>query len=260
VHRLLEQADFAAPDLDGELRARMAQEQERRSVDVGDRAVVAEGLRAALQTPLGPLLGGRRLCDLARSDRLDELVFELPLAGGDAPGGGALDPEALGAILREHLPADDRLAGYADRLADPALRRGVRGYLTGSIDLVARVRDAGEQRFAIVDYKTNWLAGPGEELSAWHHRPAALALEIERYHYGLQALLYTVALHRYLRWRLPAYDPERNLAGVLYLFLRGMTGPDTPVLGGAACGVFSWRPPPRLVTALSDELDRGGAR
>ena len=23
-------------------------------------------------------------------------------------------------------------------------------------------------------------------------------------HYGLQALLYTVALHRYLRWRLPA--------------------------------------------------------
>ena len=47
-------------------------------------------------------------------------------------------------------------------------------------------------------------------------------------HYVLQALLYTVALHRYLRWRLPGYDPERNLAGVLYLFLRGMVGPDTP--------------------------------
>ena len=43
-------------------------------------------------------------------------------------------------------------------------------------------------------------------------------------HYALQALLYTVALHRYLRWRLPGYDPERNLAGVLYLFLRGMVG------------------------------------
>ena len=47
---------------------------------------------------------------------------------------------------------------------------------------------------------------------------------MERAHYGLQALLYTVALHRYLRWRLPGYDPERNLAGVLYLFLRGMIG------------------------------------
>ena len=47
-------------------------------------------------------------------------------------------------------------------------------------------------------------------------------------HYVLQALLYTAALHRYLRWRLPGYDPERNLAGVLYLFLRGMVGRDTP--------------------------------
>ena len=46
---------------------------------------------------------------------------------------------------------------------------------------------------------------------------------------ALQALLYTVALHRYLRWRLPRYDPERHLGGVLYLFLRGMIGPDTPV-------------------------------
>ena len=46
---------------------------------------------------------------------------------------------------------------------------------------------------------------------------------MERAHYRLQALLYTAALHRYLRWRLPGYDPERHLAGVLYLFVRGMT-------------------------------------
>ena len=77
----------------------------------------------------------------------------------------------------------------------------MRGYLTGSIDLVAA---APASRFAVVDYKTNWLAAPGEELTAWHYRPAALAAEMERAHYGLQALLYTVALHRYLRWRLPA--------------------------------------------------------
>ena len=31
-----------------------------------------------------------------------------------------------------------------------------------------------------------------------------------RHHYALQALLYTVALHRFLRWRLPGYDPERT--------------------------------------------------
>ena len=47
---------------------------------------------------------------------------------------------------------------------------------------------------------------------------------MQRAHYPLQALLYTVALHRYLRWRLPGYDPDAHLAGVLYLFLRGMIG------------------------------------
>ena len=114
-------------------------------------------------------------------------------------------------------------------------------------------------RYAIVDYKTNRLAPAGEPLTAWHHRPAALATEMHHAHYGLQALLYAVALHRFLRWRLPGYAPERNLAGVLYLFVRGMTGPDTPVVDGQRCGVFSWQPPAALVEELSDVLDRGAA-
>ncbi len=253
VHELLQDSDFAAPDLEAELRARAAAA--RRSADVGDQSVIVAGLGAALRTPLGPLLGGRRLCEVPRADRLDELAFELPLAGGDTPGGEGLQLDAIGALLREHLPKGDPLAGYAARLSDPALRGGARGYLTGSIDLV--LRDG--ERFAVVDYKTNYLAGPGEQLTAWHHRRAALTAEMERYHYGLQALLYTVALHRYLRWRLNGYDPERNLAGVHYLFLRGMSGPDTPVVGGVPCGVFAWAPPPRLVERLSDVLDSGSA-
>ena len=208
------------------------------------------GLAAAIETPLGD---GLRLRDVVRADRLDELEFELPLAGGDSPT-GELVLDAIAAVLAEHLAPDDPLAGYPERLADPLLRRTVRGFATGSIDLV--VRDA--DRFTVIDYKTNWLGAPGEELTAWHHRPAALAAEMERAHYGLQALLYTVALHRYLRWRLPEYDPERNLGGVRYLFLRGMTGPDTPVVDGTPCGVFVWRPSGALVAALSDVLDRGG--
>jgi exodeoxyribonuclease V beta subunit len=158
----------------------------------------------------------------------------------------------VAAVLRAGLAADDPLAGYAERLADPTLRRDVRGYLTGSIDLVVRLPDA---RFAIVDYKTNWLGRWDEPLSAWDYRPVALAAEMERFHYGLQALLYSAALHRYLRWRLPGYVPERDLAGVHYLFLRGMLGAGTPVVDDSRCGVFSWHPPGALVAALSDVLD-----
>jgi exodeoxyribonuclease V beta subunit len=234
VHRVLEAVDFAAADLDAELAEAIAAVQTRRPVELGDPAAVATGLRAAIETPF---LDGLRLRDLARADRLDELDFEFPLVGGDRPT-GRLDLDAVAGVLRAH---GDPL-GYADRLEDPALRRSVRGYVTGSIDLVAR---AGE-RFAVVDYKTNWLGGPGEALSAAHYRPEALAAEMVRAHYVLQALLYTVALHRYLRWRLPGYDPDRHLGGVYYLFVRG-----------APEGVFAWQPSGALVTALSDVLETG---
>ena len=76
-------------------------------------------------------------------------------------------------------------------------------------------------------------------------------------HYPLQLLLYTVALHRFLRWRQPAYDPTTHLGGVLYLFLRGMCGPDTPTEAGTPHGVFAWAPPTALVTDLSDLLHGG---
>jgi exodeoxyribonuclease V beta subunit len=46
---------------------------------------------------------------------------------------------------------------------------------------------------------------------------------------------------------------------VLYLFLRGMCGPDTPVVEGHVAGVFDWSPPTALVGALSDLLE-GAAR
>src|SRR3546814_17657081 len=71
-----------------------------------------------------------------------------------------------------------------------------------------------------------------------------------RSHYPLQALLYSVALHRYLRWRLPDYDPHRHLGGAQYQFVRGMLGPDSP----PECGVFDWKPPAQLTVELSDLL------
>jgi len=67
-------------------------------------------------------------------------------------------------------------------------------------------------------------------------------------------LIYTVALHRYLRLRLPDYDYQRHFGGVFYLFLRGMD----PALG-PDCGVFHDRPAPALVTALDELMATGSA-
>jgi len=107
-----------------------------------------------------------------------------------------------------------------------------------------------------VDYKTNWLGGfDGEVLKLADYVPARMAEAMMSAHYPLQALLYTVAMHRLLRWRQPGYDPAVHLGGVLYLFVRGMAGPDTPRVNGTPCGVFGWRPSPALVIELSELLD-----
>ncbi len=259
IHQALEAVDFTAPDLDQALLAALQRARGRRAVALSDLTSTVAGVRAGLETPLGPVLGGRALRDVARPDRLDELGFELPLAGGEAPT-AMLTLGAIAGALRTWLAPEDPLQAYARHLDDAALRQTVRGYLTGSIDLVVRVPEPGATRFAVLDYKTNWLAPPDEPLTSWHYRPQALRAEMTGRHYALQALLYLVALHRYLRWRLPGYDPERNLAGVLYLFLRGMSGPETPVLDGARCGVFAWQPPAGLVLELSDVLDQGAGR
>jgi exodeoxyribonuclease V beta subunit len=252
LHQVFQDTDFAAPDLTAELSARIADAHRRRTADIGDPAALVDGLRAAIETPLGPLVDDRRLRDLAPTDRRDELTFEMPLVGGDSPD-GELELAAIAAVLREHVPAGDPLRGYAERLEDPMLKANLRGYLTGTIDLVGRV-DGG---YVIIDYKSNRLAAAVEPLTAWHYRPEALTEEMQRSHYALQALVYAVALHRYLRWRLPGYDTNRDRPALLYLFLRGMTGPDTPRVDGTPCGIFAWRPPAALLPALSDVLDRG---
>ena len=163
----------------------------------------------------------------------------------------------LAPLLRRHLPEGDAVRVYADALdGDPDLAaQSLRGYLTGSIDVVLRVDVDGHERFLTVDYKTNWLGPIDQPLTAHDYRPEMLDEAMAHSDYPLQALLYTVVLHRFLRWRLPSYDPATHLGGVLYLYLRGMCGPETPVVDGMPCGVFSWRPPVGLVEELSDLLD-----
>jgi exodeoxyribonuclease V beta subunit len=148
------------------------------------------------------------------------------------------------------------LASYAHRLTSGSLgAESLRGYLTGSVDAVLRIGD----RYVVVDYKTNWLGEPDRPLTAADYARPRMAEAMLHSDYPLQALLYCVVLHRFLRWRLPAYDPQQHLGGVLYLFVRGMCGPATPVSDGHPAGVFSWQPPAKLVVALSELLDAGVA-
>jgi len=257
VHAVLEHADPKAADLGAELRAHVDDQLGWWPVEGMDPDELTTALVAVCDTPLGDLLDDERLRDFGRGDRLCELDFEVPLAGGDHPFGGAdVLLGDIAALLRRHLPEGDPVRAYAERLDVPALGGQVlRGYLTGSIDVVLRMGEGADVRYVVVDYKTNWLGPRDEPLTAASYSPEAVAAAMGHSDYPLQALLYAVVLHRYLRWRQPGYDPARHFGGVAYLYLRGMCGPGTPAVDGQRCGVFTWRPPVALVEELSELLD-----
>jgi exodeoxyribonuclease V beta subunit len=254
VHEVLERVDFLSENLDAELRGHIDDRLRWHPWPVGTETLV-NGLRAALETPLGPLFGHRRLRDLPRGERLGELSFDLRLGERSRP---ASDRD-IGALLLGRLPGDDPFRPWARRLASGVFDVDLAGHLTGSIDMVVRVRDQLEPssppRFVVVDYKTNVLAGPGRLPQAADYRPDRLADAMAEHHYPLQALLYEVALHRYLRWRVRDYEPSRHLGGIAYMFVRGMAGASTPVFENNPYGVFTWRVPTSLVSSLSDLLD-----
>ncbi len=121
----------------------------------------------------------------------------------------------------------------------------VQGLMKGFIDLVFRWRG----RFYLADYKSNHLGDRAPD-----YGPAGMAESMTEHRYRLQYLIYTVALHRYLARRVPAYDYERDFGGVYYLFLRGMRPAE-----GAGYGVTYDRPPRAVIETLDRLFAGSGA-
>ncbi len=260
VHAVLEQVDFSSEQLFGDLERVVDRQLERTPFDL-DRTSgpsrspatgpsrLVDGLAAVVATPLGASLGAMRLRDLSMHDRLNELSFELHL-GADGRRPSVRD---IGRLVVAHLGADDPFAPWAAELADGVVDVALAGHLTGSIDMVMRIGEANH-RYVVVDYKTNRLGEATQRSDPAAYGQASMSAAMVHHHYPLQALLYSVALHRYLRGRLDDYDPDRHLGGAAYLFARGMTGPDVPFEGAHPNGVVHWRIPPALIDALSDLL------
>jgi len=214
------------------------------------QATLHTGLRQTLRTPLGGPLGELCLADLKRSDRLDELRFDLPLAGGDrhraetdGPVRGAALIRALRVAPSEGVPPD-----YLTDL-DHREWTDMAGFLNGAIDLVMRATcEDGAERWFVVDYKSNRLAPTSQRaVPVQTYRPERLQEEMAHHDYHLQYHLYTLALHRFLKSRLPGYDYAKDFGGAYYLFVRGMVGPTE---GSAQTGVIFARPSLEVVSAM----------
>ena len=227
-HKLMESIDFAHPDLSKHI----GEIFDRRPYVNADRQVHISGVSAAIDTPLDQISQGFSLRTLSPSDRLDELDFLVGL--------GATDNAPRLIELAAMVAADDShpFAEYFSNIAKAAEARSYQGLLKGSLDGLYRVRGEQVDKFVIVDFKTNRLRNYDYE---------SMKQEMMLHDYPLQALIYTVALHRFLKTRLSSYQPSLHLAGSAYLFIRGMVGVDTPQIDGVRAGVFSWSYSPSIV-------------
>jgi len=92
------------------------------------------------------------------------------------------------------------------------------GVLKGFIDLTL----CHEGKFYVLDYKSNYL---GDSYHDYDNLNLEQAMTDHNYH--LQALIYVLALHRFLEHKIPDYDYDKHVGGAVYLFLRGINIEDT---------------------------------
>jgi len=177
-------------------------------------------LKAVVQTPL-PLhtlnAAPLTLCELSPEHMWPEMEFNLEVNHVSA---AALDQRIQAHVLQG-----------APR---PALQaRMMQGMLTGSLDLVLQ----HDGRYWVVDYKSNKLPS---------YDSATLQDAVLHKRYDVQYVLYTLALHRLLKVRLPGYDYNQHMGGAVYVFLRGIQS--------AGAGVHGMKPPFELIAQLDNEF------
>jgi exodeoxyribonuclease V beta subunit len=182
----------------------LAQRLQRRCERAG-RGKFAEVVEAWLSEVVQTRLPGPNATLMDLVHVLPEMEFWLPA--------DRIEAKEIDAHCRAHV-----LVGV-DR---PALaERQLHGMLMGFADLVFE----HEGKYWVLDYKSNYL---GEDDAAYSGD--ALAHAMAHHRYDVQAAIYMLALHRLLKLRLGAsYDPAQHLGGAVYLFLRGIKGPQSGV-------------------------------
>ncbi|MBP5285757.1 MAG: UvrD-helicase domain-containing protein [Kiritimatiellae bacterium] len=199
--------------------------------------LVADMVAATLDYPLRSPDGGRfALRDVSMADRFSEWEFDFSSSAA------ADTTAAISEILREEWGADASKRVFLDML-DGWNRPVPKGFLAGFLDLVFR-RDGF---YYVVDWKSNRLNADASGFTK-----EGVAAEMAKKWYFLQYLIYSVALHRFLKETMRGnYSWARNFGGVRYCFLRG-------IAAGGVAPVYEDRPGEALLDRLSAALGLEG--
>lgn len=113
----------------------------------------------------------------------------------------------------------------------------IEGMMHGFIDLFFE----NNGKYYILDWKSNFL---GNSIQDYNKDGLLNGMKGNNYH--LQYYIYTVAIKRYLKKKLPGFDYEKHFGGVIYLFLRGVRSNDN------STGVFFAKPSLQQIESIEE--------
>jgi exodeoxyribonuclease V beta subunit len=223
LHGVLENIDFQQASR--QLPEVIAKQSKLFAIETQWQSTLETWLSDVLQTPFSTAKGshGLTLSALSAAQVKVEMEFYMPLK--------QVHVAPFNQLINHYMPQFQRHYDFAQ----------LNGMIKGFIDLVFYF----EGKFYVADYKSNHLGHVYED-----YQYGALDKAMQQHDYYLQAILYSVALHRWLQQHWQDYQFEQHYGGAYYLFLRGMHS----TLPGN--GVLHYLPPAALVLAL-DKLFAG---
>ncbi|MGC9323452.1 MAG: exodeoxyribonuclease V subunit beta [Desulfomonilia bacterium] len=222
LHRIFELLDYQADE--DTIMSCITRVMEEFGFDEKWDSVIFTMVKKVLRVRFGDV----SLSEISSDSRVAELEFYVPLK--------KTTPNTLFDIFRRfdmHYPAFPEMMRSLS--FDP-----VQGYLRGFIDLVF----SSNGRFFIVDWKSNFLGDTVEDYTG-----ECLQEVMRKDYYILQYHLYTLALDQHLRRTVRSYSYREHVAGVYYVFLRGID-PDS----GSEYGLYSVRPEEEVISSLRERL------
>ncbi len=153
------------------------------------------------------------LADIALQQSLRESEFYFPMERASMQGLAKLLTDHRNTFANAEKPSQTGINTSPSIVKLPHYQ-SLKGMMHGFIDLVFE----HQGKYYVCDYKSSHLGNKFTD-----YQSEALRVNVENNYYDLQYLIYSLALHRYLKLNVENYNVEKHFGGVYYLYLRGMT-------------------------------------
>ncbi len=219
LHAILERLDFTNAE-NWKYIIKQVSGQYYPNADLVFLEAVKEMLDHVINTGIPVIEESIKLADVPFHQCLHELEFDYPFSSFNAA--------TLTTLRKEGIAIKSEFNDYS-------------GFMNGKVDLFFEHNG----KYYILDWKSNHL---GNTISDYAADKIATAMSANNYH--LQYLIYTYAVQKYLRFKLPHFDYKRDFGGVIYLFVRG-------IRQGTTNGIFYQKPTMEQVKKMEKVFGNG---